>query len=248
MVDFSKFGDVELQDDKISDAKWLKKSGLYTAEIEMAYLGEADSGAQKLALNFVTEAGEKFSKDVYFTNKKGGTTYIDKKTKKEELLPGMLEVMKYSELVAGDKSALNTTEPLLYQVYDKEKKGDVEKEVQSVVGLTGKVVQLALRETVEDTTVRNSATGDYEKNGETKIVLQIAAMLDGATGKSLSEKKGGLESTYKGKFLNVIAENPILVPKKVTGKLPAGMDDKDSGEHKPKVNADDDTDSAPFGG
>jgi len=251
VINIDNINNVELQVDKVNDSKWIKNSGIYTTEIEMAYMMESKGGAKGISLHFVTEKGEKYNKDIYMTNKKGSPYYIDKQTKEQRLLPGANDVIKYCELITGKRDAYNVTEDTIYPVWDKESKGEIDKTVSSVVPLIGKIVQLALRETVEDKTALNSGSGNWEPTGDTKIVIEIAAMLDGVTGKTLGEKTAGLESTYKDKFLNKIAEDPIFVPKKVVGTLPPGVSGG-SGQVKPKVNADTTAGAgdagSPFGG
>ena len=250
MIDLGEIAGVELQADQISDKKYLKKSGVYTAELVMVYMKESKNGATGIQLDFQTEDNEIYTVDnLWVTNRKGEPYYVvskgpDKGDKKP--LPGMMDLMKYCKLLTGNAEEFQKTDTTIYPVYNKDKKAFVDSEVKSVPGLIGNVVQLVLQETVQDKTALNSGSGKYEPTGETRVSLELKTILDGATGKTLAEKEAGLEGKYKATFLKKIAENPIYVPKNVVGRV-VGVDEKDSGEHKPKVNADDAPDSAPFG-
>ncbi len=251
MIDLSEIAGVELQADKISDKKYLKKTGIYTAELSMAYMKESKNGAIGIQLDFTTEEGETYAvNNLWVTNRKGEPFYIiqkgDKKGEKD-VLPGMKELMKYSQLLTGKKESFNETEDTIYPIYDKEKGAMVDKTVKSVPSFVGKIVQLVLQETVKDKTALNSGSGKYDPTGETMIVLELKTLLDGVTGKTLAEVESGSEAGYKNIFLKKIVEEPIYVPKGIVGRLPASVNSKDSGEHKPKVNADDTADAAPFG-
>ena len=67
----------------------MKKSGVYFGTINKAVIRESkESDAWGVEIDFTTDTGEIMTTVVWVSNKDGAFTYIDKKTGKEEKLPG----------------------------------------------------------------------------------------------------------------------------------------------------------------
>ena len=213
MINFEEFdelGDIEIQEDRVEPSAKIDHSGIYPMEIKMAYFTESKNGAKAIVFNFEGENGEYYRHTEYFTNREGKPYYLGGRNKDKKLpLPGYTKLLKYSTVITGNKDAWRKTDETKYPIYDFDKKEEVETNITYVPEFVGKVVQLAIREVIEDKEAYNTASGKYEPTGDVKTVFRMENMLDGPTGKTAKELEANLEPSYKEKFLKLIAEKPV---------------------------------------
>ena len=119
----------------------LLASGLYKMTIEMAYMGTAPKGSKILALDLVSDTGQRYSETIYLTSGTAkGVSNTYKKGDKEFYLPGFIlgsDVAELAGKVAIDKVTLETKTIQKYNFLSKQ----VEPvEVETVKDLIGKQI------------------------------------------------------------------------------------------------------------
>ena len=205
---------IEIQEQRVAGSgQQIKESGVYVAELTMARFAESKGGASSLVLSFVTEAEQKLTRTVWFTNK-NGETFWEKNGRKGNL-PGFNELSRLSELLAGNAKAFGNLEDKIVPVYDREKGEEVPTESKVAIELIGKPVTICVRKTLEDKTALNQASGKYEPNGETRIVMEIEGYVDPVDGKTAAEKLGNKDASFIEKFKTAVEKSPENDKRKV---------------------------------
>lgn len=165
---------------------------IYPAHIKMAYATQSAQGARAIFFEFDLGAGQTYRETIYFTNKKGENYYITE-NKKKAPLPGFTTVDELCMLATEDPLALQETEDKTVKVYDADAKKELPKSVPVLVNLLGKEVSLGLVKFIEDKTVKNQTTGEYEPNGETVERNRIEKTFHTATKLTVPEARNGKE-------------------------------------------------------
>ncbi len=157
----------EVEDDFIGGGGVLD-TDIYSGVIKYAYIGKAaNSDARNLTLS-VTIGGKEVSRQIWMTNRKGGVTYEDKKTKEEKNLPGYNQVNSLCMLLASKEVGEMDVEEKTLNLYDFDAKKELPQAVDCFVELHGLPLQVALQRVTVDKNKKNESTGEYEPTGETR--------------------------------------------------------------------------------
>lgn len=188
---------VEQERDFIGGSR-LVDSDLYDCEIEIAYLGVADSGANSVTLHLKTPEGTVIRETQWVTSgrEKGCKTYYENKDGKKQNLPGFSLINNLCLLTVGKPLAELDTAEKIIKVWDKDAKKEMPKSVQAITALSGQHVYAGIiKQTVDKT--KKAADGTYQPTGETRdenVVDKFFRLKDGLTVTEI--KNGGTEAAF----------------------------------------------------
>lgn len=187
---------VEQERDSVGGSR-LVESGIYDCEIEIAYLGVADSGANSLTIHLKTPDGASLRETLWITSgkEKGCKTYYEKDGKKQNL-PGFSIANNMCLLTVGKPLAALDTAEKIVKVWDSQAKKELPKAVQAIVALSGQHVLAGIIKQVVDKTAKNDQ-GVYVPTGETReenTVDKFFRLRDGLTTTEI--KNGATEAAF----------------------------------------------------
>lgn len=202
--DLSKFKEnenAEGEKDVLGGGGYLVDSDAYDSTIEIAYLGQAESGANSLTVVLNLGDNKKVRETIWFTNKQGGTTF--EKDGKVSNLPGFNQVNGLCLLGAGKSLSECTVGKATYPVWDSNAGKELPKEVEVLEELKDQKIVAGILHVIEDKQKKNEATGKYEPTGETREVNTIDKFFQEGTRRTVTEIKAGEE---KGVFIDAWIE------------------------------------------
>lgn len=143
-------------------------SGLYPAEIELAYLEEAKSEALALVVHFKTDSGRTIQQKLWMTGgkDKGKKNYWTDKDDVKHFLPGFNHANALALLTVKKEISELEPEEKVVKLWNYEAKAEVPTKVQVVTELLKQRVILGvLKQTVDKTKLEGSV---YVPTGETR--------------------------------------------------------------------------------
>ena len=219
-----------------SGSGFINESGMYDVEIKKAFVGESQSGAVYIYVEYDGEG--KLENTMYITNKDKQLYYT--KDGKQFPMPSYVEVKKINYLLTGEmikSPAEMRTEERLIKHYewaddpgDAGRKKRVEKEIQAevLVDWIGKKitigVQMAEREEQVKQDGRYVGTGKVATNKDGKPYLEpkIIGYYDYETRQTPAEKLNGKEATQYFKDKERLEKVPVkalkVKPKRQTSQ------------------------------
>lgn len=162
-------------------------SGVYNMVVKMAFLDASKGGANYVKLECEDAQGNHFREDVYFTNRKGETSYEDRQGVKQ-LNPGFNRLNAMSQLLCDKtlKQAGKETETKMVDVYDFNQKKMVPMEKEVIMLWIGKPIKMGLIHLIEDKTQQNDA-GKYVPTGDVREKNECDKCFRASDNKTLSE-------------------------------------------------------------
>ena len=154
------------------------ESDVYQGTIKQAYGTESDGGAKAIALELDLN-GTTYKETIYFTsgNEKGQKPYYETKNGKKVFLPGYQTLDDLCAVTTEQYLASQETEEKKVKIYNKEAKKELPTDVEVLVDLIGKKVQLGVVKTIEnkwsngvmlsDTVQKNSIDKVFNEDGFT---------------------------------------------------------------------------------
>lgn len=181
---------VEKQEDRLGGGYEPFESGVYDGVIKLAYVGQAESGAQSVTLN-IDIGGKEYRETVYVTNKKGENFFVDKQdSKKKTLLPGYSLIDDISLFCTEQPLSEQETEPKIVKLYNYDEKKELNTEVPMLVDFIGKPIKLAIQKVTEFKAVKQ---GDaYVDTAETRDTNNIEKVFHPETGRTVNEYLHGV--------------------------------------------------------
>lgn len=138
---------------------------IYTGTIKMAYAGQSSGGARSVTL--ILAGGDygsnEYRETVYITNKKGENFYI--KDGKKYQLPGFITINHLCQVTVGKELHEMQGEDKMVNVYDPDQKKEMPKSVPVLIELLGQEVSLAIVNTLELVTTKDTQ-GNYVPKGD----------------------------------------------------------------------------------
>jgi len=149
----------------------------YHMTIDMAYLDVSAGGAHNVNFVFKDAEGRIVRQTIYFTNRQGQGTYLDKKSGEARPLPGFTIANNLCLLASGDPLAVvgKEAEEKVLSLWDRTARKELPQKKHVLVDLLGKEIILGLQEVVDDKNVKN-AQGEYVPSGETITINEINAV------------------------------------------------------------------------
>lgn len=149
-------------------------SGVYSATVTMAYLGESAGGAMSLSLHLRTDDGKDLRQTLWMSSgrAKGSKTYYETKDGEKKYLPGFTLANSLCLLTLGKEISDLETEPKVIGLYSFDVKAEVPTKVDVLTDLLGKEISVALFKQTVDKNVKDAA-GNYVPSGETREENEI---------------------------------------------------------------------------
>ncbi len=147
------------------------ESDVYQGTIKQAYGIESDGGAKGIALELDLD-GRTYKETIYFTSgkEKGQKPYYETKNGKKVFLPGYQTLDDLCAVTTEQYLASQETEEKKVKVYNRDANKELPTDVEVLVDLIGKKVQVGIIKTLENKWVKGVKTSDtVEKNSIDKV-------------------------------------------------------------------------------
>jgi hypothetical protein len=166
------------------DGKRTLDTGIYAGKLKMVYLDQSKGGANSVNLQIETNGKTvNFTEYVTSGKEKGCKNfYIDAKTGKKKLLPGMQAMNELSVVVTGKDLKDQTIEEKVIKIFDYDAKKELPVKRKVITSLCGQDIELAILELQENK--YSDPTQAVKKNEITKV-LHVGSQL------TLAEKEAG---------------------------------------------------------
>lgn len=167
---------VEEEKDIVGRKAW--ESEVYPVVIKQAYFRPSVRGAIGLHLTFEDEKGGTYKEAIWITNRNKQTFYVDKKTQEQKSLPGFLQANTLAQITStGELITKVNTEKKLVSLYNKEANAEIPTQVDMVVDMVGKSINVGIIKQIVDKTTQQ---GDvYVPTGETREENTISKFFTG---------------------------------------------------------------------
>jgi len=183
--------DIEESKDILGAGSYVLESGVYQTKIDLAYVDKSKGGATGLNMVFKTQDGRELRQTLWVSSgdaKGNKNYYVNARSGKKELLPGMNIANAISMLSIGKSlSELDTTEKTV-KLYDFESKSEVPTKVNVLADLLEQPIDLGVIKQTVDKNVKGD-DGKYVASGETREENDIQAVFRHTDGLTLTEVK-----------------------------------------------------------
>jgi hypothetical protein len=164
---------LEESQDRLGGGFQALESGIYEGTVKAFYAGESKGGAMSLTLIADIGGGKEYKETVYITNKQKQNFFVNKDSGKKSPLPGFTVANDICLIACGSELSELETEEKIVKIYDYEQKKEIPTAVPMVMAVVGKKVALGIVKTLENKTVKNDQTGEYEPTADTREVNSI---------------------------------------------------------------------------
>ena len=180
----------------------LLNSGTYKMKVKYAFTTTEKSKAIAMNLHLEGENGSKLRGTMYMTSgeKKGcKNTYTKNAGKDNEsthYLPGFSQANALCRLATGEEVADQPMKKMTINIYNPELGKEAPTEVDMFEDLLGQNIIVGVLKKLIDKTEKNSDTGDYEPNGETREINEIEKFFcakEGYENLTINELEAGVE-------------------------------------------------------
>lgn len=146
---------------------------IYTGPIKVAYAGKSTNGAQSVTV-VLDLGGREYRETVFITNVKGENFYKDREDQtKHHPLPGFTLIDDLCVAASEIPLSEQETEDKVVKVWDFDAGKELPKSVPVLVGLTNKVVSLAIVRERQNKKAKNESNGKWEDIAEEKEINRI---------------------------------------------------------------------------
>lgn len=191
--------DVEGQnEDFIPGGNFVLDTGVYPMMIEQAYLGESRGGAMSVTVWLKEVDGNRTLRETFYVTSgkdKGQTnTFVDKRSGKKRLLPGMESMNQLAIIATGQPLAAQKPEAKTLKLWDFEARKELPKEVPVLTGLLGQPVLVCITKRRENK--RANVGGDWIDTNEERVFNEASKFLY-PSGHSVAEKKADEDAEFR---------------------------------------------------
>ncbi len=195
MININTSTDEQSTVDSLGGGDYLLESKIYGATIDLAYYSESLNGAGMMNFVFSVEGGKKHKETFYITGTtaNGNNTFTIKNGKQIDLAGytkafNIIAIAMNMDLVKAIQDAPAKTIP----VWDWNVRAEVDKEFDHVlVDAVGKTLKLAIVKKCENKSVKNNATGKYDKVNEKHEKNEIRNSMFPDSSMTVNEAKAG---------------------------------------------------------
>jgi len=178
--------DAETQEDRVVGGYEPLPSGIYDAEITLAYAGKAqNSDAQNVTVHAQID-GKEYRETIYITNRNGEPFFVDKNSGKQVYLPGYSTINDLCLFATEAPLTEQETETKTIKLYNFDERKELPTEVPVLTGLIGQKVKLAILRCIDDKRARQQ-DGSYAETGETRVSNEIDKVLHPETSRTVNE-------------------------------------------------------------
>lgn len=161
-----KTDNVEKSGDRLGGSFTLD-TGVYKAKVKLAYIGKAQNSDSTSVNIHLDIDGREYRFQEWVTNRKGENFFVDKKTKKEVLLPGYQTIDDLCLLTTANELSEQDSEEKVVNLWDFESRAEVPQNVPVLVDLLDQEITVAIvRQIVDKNTKQDD--GSYKPSGETR--------------------------------------------------------------------------------
>ena len=188
--------DVEQNEDFLPGGDFTLETGLYPMTVDMAYLGESTKGAVSVTVHLKEAGGKRTHRETFYvtSGKEKGrkNTYIDKRSGKKRLLPGMETVNQLALITAEKNLQQLSAEVKLIKLWNFEARKELPTEVNVLTEILGTPVLAAITKNREN---KRQKVGDkYIDTAAERVFNEVGKFLH-PNGRSVAEEKAGVEDT-----------------------------------------------------
>ena len=193
-ANLKKTDQMEEAQDSVGQSYEALASNIYNATIILAYIGSSQrSKAQCMHIHYTVEGNDQEFRDrVWFTNGQGENFYVDKKSGKENPLPGFTMINDMCLFATEEELSEQDTETKVVKLYDPDEKAEVNTEVEALTALHGADMKFGILKVIEDRNSQNDA-GEYVPTGKTITKNEINKVFHLDEGRTINEFKHGIE-------------------------------------------------------
>jgi hypothetical protein len=186
---------LEETQDRLGGGFGVKETAIYTGVVKALYAGESQGGAQSVTLILGLKDGSEYRETFYVTNKKKENFFLNRDDNSKKVpLPGFTIVDDICLVTSGAPLADQQTEDKVVKIWDTDAKKELPKSVPMLVDVLGKELSLGVLKVLEDKTVKNQTTGEYEPNGETREVNVVDKVFHTETRMTVVEAREGADT------------------------------------------------------
>lgn len=159
---------LEKEGDRLGGS-FLFDTGVYLAEVKLAYAGSSNAGdskAQSITVHLDID-GKEYRETFWITNRDGNNFYADKQdSSKKRPLPGYTMMDDLALLTTGEALTECEAEEKVHRLYDFEKRAEVPQNVPTLTPMIGQAVRVAI---VRQIVNKRAKVGDeYKPTAETR--------------------------------------------------------------------------------
>lgn len=150
------------------------ESGIYPAEITMAFLSESNSGAFALNVWLKNDNGQEMRQTIYMTSgrAKGQKNYYERDGQMH-YLPGFNVANSIALLTLGKNIGEVETVERVVSIYNFESRSEEPTKVECFVELIGQRALFGVQKQIDDKRTLDESTGKYVPTGETRELNEI---------------------------------------------------------------------------
>jgi len=173
---------------------YTKNTGLYPANVDMAYMSKSKGGALALNLHLKLASDKSVIRQTLWVTSgdaKGNKNYYVNQAGKKFLLPGMQLANQIAIITTGQEMAALTPEAKTIKLWDRDAGAEKPQEVPVVTAMLGKPLLIGLLKHRENRNV-NDGSGNYVPSREERIFNEIDKVFY-PDGFSVTEKEAQAE-------------------------------------------------------
>lgn len=194
--------DVEGTDeDFIPGGNFTLDTGVYPMTITNAYLGESQGGAMNVTVWLTEVNGKRQHRETFYVTsgraKGQKNTFVDKRTGKKRLLPGMEAMNQLATIATGSPLAAQVPEAKIVKLYNFEERKELPTEVPVLTGLVGQQVAVCITRCRENK--RQNVGGEWIDSNEVREFNEVSKFLY-PTGHTVAEKRAEAEAEHITKW------------------------------------------------
>jgi hypothetical protein len=191
---------LEETQDRIGGGFQPRETDAYDMNITMAYAGKSQGGAQSVTLLGQLNDGREYRETLWVTNKKGENYFLNKDDPTKKVgLPGFTIVEEICLVTTDAPLSAQPTEEKLVKIYDYEQKKEVPTNVPVLTSLIGQTVTLGIGKVLENKSVKNATTGQYDAIADTREINVIEKVFHHESKMTVPEARRDAKLISEGK-------------------------------------------------
>lgn len=180
--------DVESNEDFLP-GDFTKNTGMVPFTVDVAYMGESVNGAISVTVHLKEVGGNGGHRETFYvtsgTAKGRANTYVDKRSGKKRLLPGMESMNQLAIITTGKKLGALSTEEKMIKLWNFEERKELPAKVPALVEMIGQQVLVAITKCREN---KRQKVGDEYVDTAAERIFNEAGKFLHPDGHTVAEK------------------------------------------------------------